>query len=289
MSDYQKGLLITVCGVLLVTPDSLFVRLIETPPMAIAFWRSAVSGILILCFLLLFEGRSSFRVLFQMGIMGWVYCFLIGSTSPAFVLAVENTSVANVVFIFAAIPVFAAIYSRLFLGEHISTRLAITMIAVAFGLSVIAYGSSENEIAHWSGDLFALYIALAYAGALTILRGLKDISMVPAIPIGYLGSALLLGMTVDPMKGFAENFGLYLAHGACIAAATACLTIGPRYISSPEVSLLILLESVLAPILVWVALSEHPGQWAILGGIIVIGALLVSNVYVYLKSARLKR
>ena len=122
-----------------------------------------------------------------------------------------------------------------------------------------------------------------------ILRGLKDTSMVPAIPIGYLGSAVLLGMTVDPMRGFAENFGLYLAHGACIAAATACLTIGPRYISSPEVSLLILLESVLAPILVWTVLSENPGQWAILGGIFVIGALLVSNVYVYLKSARLKR
>ena len=281
MSDYQKSLLITVCGVLFVTPDSLFVRLIDAHPMTIAFWRSAISGILIMTSLLLFEGRRCFRVIMYMGKMGWLYCFLIGSTSPAFVLAIENTSVANVVFIFAAIPVFAALYSRLFLREQLSMALTLTMIVVALGLCVIAYGSTENDIAHWTGDLFALYIALAYAGALTILRKLKDISMVPAIPVGYLGSALLLSGTVEPFHGFVDNSLFYIAHGAFIAAATACLTIGPRFISSPEVSLLILLEAVLAPILVWVVLADHPGYWTILGGMIVISALIASNLYGY--------
>ncbi len=281
MSDHQKGLLITVCGVLLVTPDSLFVRLIEAHPMTIAFWRSAISGVLIIFFLLLFEGLRCFQVIMRMGKMGWLYCFLIGSTSPAFVLAVENTSVANVVFIFAAIPVFVAFYSRLFLREQLSLRLALTMIAVGLGLCVIAYGSTENSVAHWTGDLSALYVALAYAGALTILRGLKDISMVPAIPVGYLGSAFVLSVAVEPFSGFADNSMLYIAHGVFIAAATACLTIGPRFISSIEISLLILLESVLAPILVWTVLAEHPGKWAILGGMTVISALLASNLYGY--------
>ena len=283
MSDYQKGLLITVCGVLFVTPDSLFVRLIDAQPMTIAFWRSATSGIFIMTFLLLFKDRSCFRVIMYMGKMGWLYCFLIGSTSPAFVLAISNTSVANVVFIFATIPVFAALYSRLFLREQLSMALTLTMIAVALGLCVIAYGSTENDIAHWTGDLFALYIALAYAGALTILRRLKDISMVPAIPVGYLGSALVLSGTVMPFSEFEGNLLYYVAHGACIAAATACLTIGPRFLSSPEVSLLILLESVLAPILVWAVLAEHPGQWTILGGMIVISALIASNLYSHYK------
>ena len=74
---------------------------------------------------------------------------------------------------------------------------------------------------------------------------------------------------------------LHIAHGACIAAATACLTISPRFITSTEISLLILLESVLAPILVWAVLAEHPGQWAILGGTIVLSALLAYNLYGY--------
>ena len=58
-----------------------------------------------------------------MGKLGWLYCFLIGSTSPAFVCAVKNTSVANVVFIFAAMPIFAALFSYFLLGEPIATRV----------------------------------------------------------------------------------------------------------------------------------------------------------------------
>ena len=91
----------------------------------------------------------------------------------------------------------------------------------------------------------------------------------------------MLSGTVEPFHGFADNSLFYIAHGAFIAAATVCLTIGPRFISSPEVSLLILLESVLAPILVWVVLAEHPGYWTILGGMIVISALISSNLYGY--------
>ena len=71
---------------------------------------------------------------------------------------------------------------------------------------------------------------------------------------------------------------MFLGHGAFIAAATCLLTLGPRYISSAEVSLLILLESVLAPILVWFVIGEDPGVWALIGGAVVVGALLVSNL-----------
>lgn len=221
------------------TMDSLFVRLIEAHTVTIAFWRSVISAILLITFLILFDGRACFRVIMRMRKTDWLYCFLIGSTSAAFVLAVENTCAANIVFIFAAIPVLAALYSRLFLREQLSMRLALTMIAVTLALCVIAYGSAENDIAHWTGDLLTLYIALACAGALKILLALREISMAPAIPGDYLRSAFLLSMTVKPFSRFANNSLLYIVHGACIAAATACLTVGPRFLASPEVSLLI--------------------------------------------------
>ena len=85
--------------------------------------------------------------------------------------------------------------------------------------------------------------------------------MVPIIPVGYLGAALVLSKFVEPFHGFAGNLLFYVAHGACIAAATAFLIIGPHFISSPEVSLLIILASVLDPILVWTVFAEHLGQW----------------------------
>ena len=123
MSEYQKGIIITFFGVLFVTPDSLFVRLISSDELTIAFWRSFAAGLLIFAALITFAGFKNIKSLFLMGKLGWLYCFLIGSTSPAFVCAVENTSVANVVFIFAAMPIFAALFSYFLLGEPIAKRV----------------------------------------------------------------------------------------------------------------------------------------------------------------------
>ena len=109
-----------------------------------------------------------------------MYMALLGSTAPAFVMAVTLTSVANVVFIFATMPVFAAIFSLVFLGEPIRRRMVLTMCVVMIGLGIIAYGTGTNEVAHWSGDLLAVYMSAAFAAALTAVRQLKDISMIPA-------------------------------------------------------------------------------------------------------------
>ena len=286
MTDTHKGLLYTFLGVLCVVPDSLFVRLITAEPLVTAFWRSLISGLVILTGLLVFKGAPSFRNILLMGKLGWAYCFLIGSTSPAFVMAVSQTSVANVVFIFASMPVFSAIFSSMFLGEHISRRTGLTIVFVGVGLAIIAYGSGENELANWTGDLWAVYVSAAYAGALTMLRRLKHVSMIPAIPIAYLGSALVLFPTLGSGLEIETNIMLYISHGVFIALGTCFLTLGPRYISAPEVSLLILLESVLAPLLVWAVISENPGFWALAGGGVVIGALLVSNGSLFLKTAK---
>lgn len=285
MDSHLKGLIITTLGVLFIVPDSLFVRLIQAEPMVTAFWRGMTSGLVVLLAVLLFQGLSGFSAILRTGWAGVIYMVLIGVTTPGFVLAITQTSVANVVFIFATIPIFAAIFSRIFLGEPISMRMVLTMLAVLAGLGIIAYGSGSAEITSWKGDLWALYVSMAYAGGLTAVRKVKEISMIPAIPISYIGSVLLFGLFISPMPAFETEWPLFLGHGAFIGVATCLLTLGPRFISSAEVSLLILLESVLAPLLVWAVIGEDPGTWALMGGAVVIGALLVSNL-VALRSPR---
>ena len=104
MSDQVKGLLITFFGVLFVVPDSLFVRLIAADPLVVAFWRGMTAGLFILVGLLAVQGTRGFREVLNSGWPGLIYMVLIGSTAPGFVLAVTQTSVANVVFIFASMP-----------------------------------------------------------------------------------------------------------------------------------------------------------------------------------------
>jgi len=278
MTDHLKGILITTLGILLVTPDTIFVRVITADALVISFWRGLLSGLVVLILVSLIQGRAGFRAAFQTGWLGVVYIVLIGSTTFAVVQAVAHTSVANVVFIFAAMPIFALIFSRLFLGEPIRRRMVLTMMAVIVGLGIIAYGSQSSKIASLKGDLWALYVAVAYGLALTVLRMLKGTSMVPVIPVAYIGAAILILPFIDPIPAFSAQSGLFITHGLFIGFATCLLTIGPRYITSAEVALLVLLESVLAPLLIWAVADEHPGKWAIIGGMIVIGALLVSNL-----------
>jgi len=279
MSDHLKGLILTTLGVLLVVPDSLFVRLIQAEPMVTAFWRGLTSGLIVLVILLAIQGLSGFRAVFKTGWTGAIYTVLIASTAPAFVMAVANTSVANVVFIFASMPIFAVTFSRIFLGERIQRRMVLTMVVVLFGLAIIIYGSSSTDIASWKGDLWAVYVSAAFAAALTAVRKVKETSMIPAIPIAYIGAAIMIGMFCSPIEGVQVQWQLFLGHGAFIGAASCFLALGPRYISSAEVSLLVLLESVLAPILVWAVIGENPGPWALIGGVVVVGALLVSSLF----------
>ncbi|MGB3246842.1 MAG: DMT family transporter [Sulfitobacter sp.] len=283
MSDQVKGLLITLFGVLFVVPDSLFVRLIDADALTIAFWRVTAVGALIGVVLFAREGVAPFRAFVQTGASGLIYVVGLGGSGVLFVIAVSLTSVANVVFIIASLPVFAVVFSRIFLLEPISPRLFLTIAAVFPGLAVIAYGSGETQGASLAGDLLALCVSALFASALTAARRVRATSMVPGVAIGYVLGGLAILPWAAPFSIDPSQFLLVALHVATIAISSVLLALGPRYITSAEVGLLVLLESVLAPLLAWYVIAENPGGYALIGGGIVIGALLVSNVWVLIR------
>jgi drug/metabolite transporter (DMT)-like permease len=289
MSDQLKGLLITALGVLMIVPDSLFVRLIAADVYTISFWRSLLAAVVIGLGVIVVNGPGAFRAVFRLGPAVWLYTVAIGLNGFLFVLAVSLTSVANVVFIIAAMPAFAALLSWVALGERPSRRTGLTIIAVMVGIAIIAFGSGETENGSLAGDLVALSVALVFAVALTTARRLKSASMVPATSVGLLGAAFVLFFVTEPMAVHADDWGYVALHGGVfIAGATAFISLGPRYLPSAEVALLILLESVLAPLLAWAVLGENPGRWALVGGALVLGALAVSNAVALVQRRRVR-
>lgn len=152
MNSQTKGILITLLGVVFVVPDALFIRLIEADPMVIVFWRGLIASSLIALFVYVKMGPATFARVLRAGPATYFYLLFFGVSGPGFVLAVSLTSVANVVFILASTPVFAALFSRLFLGERISGRMIWTMLGVFLGLGVILSGSKETAGATWQGD-----------------------------------------------------------------------------------------------------------------------------------------
>ncbi|MDW4497288.1 DMT family transporter [Sulfitobacter sp. D35] len=280
MSDHLRGLIITVFGVLFVVPDSLFVRLIDADAVTIAFWRCLIAGGGLGLAILLTRGTRPFRAVLATGIHGLIFMVGTGASGALFVFAVSLTSVANVVFIIATMPLFASLFSRVFLGEPISRRMWLTMAAVAAGLAVIAYGSGETANASLAGDALAVCVAALFAGGLTAARHVRHVSMVPGVAMALVAGALVLLPVAAPFSVVPSQAPLVLGHGAFILFSSMLLALGPRYIASAEVALLILLESVLAPLLAWTVIGEDPGRYALVGGAIVVSALFVSNLVV---------
>ncbi|WP_341233745.1 DMT family transporter [uncultured Sulfitobacter sp.] len=278
MNDQARGFLVTLIGVLCVVPDSLFVRLIDAPALTIAFWRLVVAGGLICGWIFWAKGPGPFQAVLRTGRYGAIYMVGTGASGVLFVLAVSLTSVANVVFIIASLPVFAAIYSRIFLAEPISRRMLITIAAVMVGMAFIAYGSGHTGHASLAGDLLALAVSALFAAGLTAARHAKAVSMVPGAGLSYLIAALLIAPFAAPLAMPADQAPLVLGHGVFIMVSSVLLALGPRYITSAEVGLLVLLESVLAPLLVWAVVGEDPGGYALIGGGLVILALFASNM-----------
>lgn len=279
MTDQAKGLLITAFGVLMIVPDSLLIRLISMDTMSVVFWRSLLTGSMVLAGLFAIHGFGTIRKTREIGRYGLAYAGLLMISATCFVLSIRLTSVANTVFILATMPVFAAIFSRVWLGERISRRMTFTMLVVMIGIALIAFGSTKSETSSLIGDFVALCVAMAFGMAMTVARKAKGVSMIPAVPISFLGSAALVFPFADPFTftGFDPVYVLLLG-GVFIPLSMTFLAVGPRYIPSAEVALMILLESVLAPLLVWLVLGENPGQWALIGGAIVLGTLFLSNL-----------
>jgi drug/metabolite transporter (DMT)-like permease len=286
MNEQAKGLLITFFGVLFVVPDSIFVRLISADALTTAFWRMFLSGGAILLWLLATKGVRPFGDVLRTGRFGLIYMFGVGASGVLFILAVSLTSVANVVFIIASLPVFAAVFSRVFLGEVFGRRTVLTIAAVIPGLAVIAYGSGETQNAHILGDALALLVSALFAAALTAARHVRVVSMVPGVAMGYVAAALVIAPFAAPFSVPVCDVPLVAAHALFILVSSALIAVGPRYITSAEVGLLILLESVLAPILAWGVLGENPGTFALIGGGIVICTLALSNIWLLRRSRR---
>jgi len=287
VSEHTRGILITLAGVLAIVPDSLLIRLIDAPHVTVVFWRAALAAAVMLAAVAVYYRGATPRVLLGLGGKGLCYAVLMSIATTFFVLAVQLTTVANALFIVSISPVFSALISRFFLGERLSRRMVWTIALAILGVGVIARGSLSVGGSVLAGDLCALGTALALASAFTVARAARRISMVPAVGVAYLITALATLPFADPGTMQGADWGYAILLGCVfVPVGTSLMATGPRYIPSAEVTLLLLLEAILAPLLVWAVLGEFPGRDALVGGAIVIGVLAISNAIALRRSAR---
>ncbi|HWE80009.1 MAG TPA: DMT family transporter [Gaiellaceae bacterium] len=263
-------------GVLAISPDALIVRLVKLDSPAIAFWRALLMSMGFLgTALFLYRGGtvSRFR---SMGRLGLMVTGFSAMSSVLFVVAVTHTAVSNTLVILAASPVFAALLSAAFLGDHVRRETWIASFLILIGVAAIVGGSLGGS--GLVGDLAALAGSLSTAGMLVTLRRHPGADPIPGLALGGLAGAAIVSPAVGRIEPTRHDLLLLMLLGlVLLPIAIGLITRGPKYLTAPEVGLMMLLETLLGPLWVWIGIGERPGRDSLLSGLLIVSVLAVHS------------
>jgi len=193
--------------------------------------------------------------------------------SASFIVALNHTTVANVLFMQAVAPIVAALIAWAGLHEGVSLRSGAAMAVALAGVGVIVGGPGG---AHGLGLALSVVMTVCFALSVVITRHRRDISMGPAVCLSQVLVVVGAAPFADPGTIGARDLGLIVALGVGqVGLGLAFLTIGARLIPAAEVALITLLEVALGPLWVWWALSERPSTSTLAGGTVVVAAVVL--------------
>ncbi len=248
----------------------------------VTFWRSFFTMLCLLVMLPLFKGRAVFGRMRQGGAVLWLSGLCWCGMMTFFMVALMLTTVANVLVTLALIPLLTALASRVFLGHRIPMRTWSAIVVAGGGLTYM-YASQVSQDFSLIGTLVALCLPVAGAANWTLNQYAqahgKNVDLIPAVLIGAALSALLMLPLAWPFQ--ASMFDLSLLFGlglGQLAIPCVLVVVCARILKAPEVALLGLLEIIFGILLVWLGAGEVPTREVLLGGTLVIGALVTNEL-----------
>ena len=269
------GPLLVFLGAVSLSFGGLIVKSFEGATLwQILFWRSLFFSLTVLTFLILSYRQKTFKAFYDSGIPGIFGGIILSFGFCGYVFAMYNTTVANTNFIISLQILFLAIFGYFFLKEKIS---ALTLFSIVLALSgvLLMVGNSLTP-GELSGNLAAFTMPITFAVLIMIVRKFPTVDMVPAqfiaglssCLIGFLLSSKILISPHDIFLGFLAGF-FQVGFGFIF------ITIGARTTPSAMVGIIMLSESVLGPIWAFLFVSERPSIYGLIGGAIILSAVLL--------------
>ena len=278
-SSQKKGSLLAFIAVMLITPDSIFIRLSNIETWGMLFYRGAIPFVAVLIGLIFFYKNNLFKALINIGYPGIFYIISFSICNITFIISIQNTNVANTLVMIAMAPMLSAILGSIFLKEIPDNKTWIAIIITLVAVSYIFHDSIE--LGNFYGDLFGLITAFGLACNAVIARFAKNRDLVPSAVIGKLCVAIFAFFFVDTFSLVGTDLiFIPLMCIMCVAIPFVLVTIAPRFIPAEEVNLFFLLETIIGPFWVWMVIQEQPSVETIQGGLIII---LTIAIHSYLK------
>jgi drug/metabolite transporter (DMT)-like permease len=273
------GVIMVLAGGTCLSTAGVLLRHIEAASgWQILFYRGLFFFLTMMLFLVVRYRRRFWSVLYATGKPGIFLGVTLGFASALYIFGILSTTVANVVFTISAAPLITALLARLILGERPTAGTWAAMLAAICGVGLmVGDGLTGGGL---FGVLCALGVAMSFAALLVTLRLRKTVDMLPALCIAGIVSALLAFLVTQDLVISLHDMTICIILGTVqFGGGFILITLGTRYVLAAEAALLSLTETVLAPIWVWLAVSETPSALTLAGGAVVITAVATRALY----------
>ena len=274
-SDMRKlAILLMIASSVVISFSGLIVRILEVGPLVMNFYR----GMFLMCAVMVllvvrYRGATIVRVI-SVGWSGIIAGIMLAAAAITFLQSLTHTTVANTLFVLAAIPFVTAGLAWIFLKERPNSATLITMV-VAFAGIVIMIGEGFTIGAAY-GNVMALLTTLSFSIYAVLVRRNRQVDMLPAILISTLIIMVVVAlMRQGELEISRQDLWLCLLWGGVMSGFTsACFIVASRHIVAAELTIFMLLEFALGPVWVWLFVNESPSRWTLVGGALVICAVL---------------
>ena len=275
-SNQKKGSLLAFIAVMLITPDSIFIRLSNIETWGMLFYRGAIPFVVVLIGLIFFYKNNLLKALIGIGYPGIFYVISFSICNITFIISIQNTNVANTLVMIAMAPMLSAILGTIFLKEMPDSKTWIA-IGVTFLAAVYIFYDSL-QLGNIYGDMLGLVTALGLAVGAVTIRSAKKKNLVPAAVVGKLLVAIFAMFFIETYTLIDQDLYIVpLMCVMCVAIPFVMVTIAPRFIPAEEVNLFFLLETIIGPFWVWMVIKEQPSIETIQGGAVIILTIAIHS------------
>jgi drug/metabolite transporter (DMT)-like permease len=277
-SQQRLGIALVVAAAIAWSTAPFFTRLLPYDSWTILFWRGWFGGGMIVAIMLVLQGRAGLRDLTRMSKSGWLVASFSTLAMIAFIPSLQLTNVSNVAIIIATGPFLAAALAWIWLREipHLRTMLA-SIVALCGVMIIVGNARAGSDVL---GVALACFMALAIAAMTVMVRRHRNTSMVAAAAMSnVLGSVISIPFAhgITGITGFDL---LILAMFGCfqVALGLTLFFLGSRLLPSGQAALISTLETPLMPFWIWVGFAEVPTLRVLVGGALVMGAVIADII-----------
>ena len=245
----------------------------------ITFWRSFFMTVFMLLVLTYRHGSGGiWQRIRAMGWPGVLSGMLFAGMMISFILALSLTTVANTLVVGSISPFMAAVCGYLFLGEKVAPRTWFAMTIAIGGIVIMFFDALSGT--GWAGNLIALCIPIGFGANVVLLRKHRHaVDMMPAVLLAGIFSTLVALPFALPLTVSVADLGLISVMGVLqLAIGLLLMLAAVPYLASAEIGLLSILEIVFGTLSVWLFIGEQPSQAALVGGGMVVAALIVNEI-----------